>query len=205
MKLYWFATPNARKACAVARYLDAPVEFVHVDLTKRAQRDPAFLAINPNGKVPALSDGDFHLWESAAIMCYLAERAGSSLWPQEAKQRAEVLSWISWDLAHFSRHGGVLFFEHLIRPVFQLGDPDAGAVEEATGFFRQFAAVLDKHLEEREWLVADTLSIADFAVAALLPYASAAHLPVEEFPEVLRWHAQLEALPAWQAPFPVTG
>jgi glutathione S-transferase len=61
MKLYYFETPNAGKACAVARYLNVPVEFVRVDLTKGEHRTPAFLAINPNGKMPALEDGAVRL------------------------------------------------------------------------------------------------------------------------------------------------
>lgn len=69
MKLYYFETPNARKPCAVAKYLGSPVEFVRVDLTRHEQKQPAFLAVNPNGRVPALEDGDFKLWESHAIMC----------------------------------------------------------------------------------------------------------------------------------------
>src|SRR3954462_9511039 len=70
MKLYYADTLNPRKACAVARYLNSPVEFVHVDLRKGEHKTPAFLAINPNGKVPAFSDGDLKLWEANAIMCY---------------------------------------------------------------------------------------------------------------------------------------
>src|SRR5262249_34926569 len=83
MKLYYSETLNPRKVCAVAKYLNAPVEFVHVDLRQGEQRKPPFLAINPNGKVPALEDGDTKLWESNAIMAYLAHAAGSDLWPRD--------------------------------------------------------------------------------------------------------------------------
>ena len=146
MKLYYFETPNARKACAVARYLNAPVEFVRVDLTKGEHKAPAFLAINPNGKVPALEDGEVRLWESAAIMCYLADRAGSGLWPKDARQ-IDVIRWLSWDAMHFSRHAGTLFFQQVVKPHFGLGDPDLAAIDEAMGFFRQFAGVLNSHLK----------------------------------------------------------
>jgi glutathione S-transferase len=201
MKLYYFETPNARKACAVARYLDAPVEFVRVDLTKGEHKTPGFLAINPNGKVPALEDGDVQMWESAAIMAYLADKAGSSLWPKDARQ-IDVLRWISWDAMHFARHAGTLFFQRVIKPQFGLGDPDLAAIDEAIGFFRQFAGVLNSHLQGRDYLVGDGLTIADFAVAAFLPGAKAAQLPLEDFSEIRRWYAQLEQLPAWQEPFP---
>lgn len=201
MKLYYFETPNGRKACAVARYLDAPVEFVRVDMTKGEHKSPAFLRVNPNGKVPALEDGDVRLWESAAIMCYLADRAGSSLWPKDARQ-IEVIRWLSWDIAHFSRHAGTLFFQRVIKPRFGLGDSDPAAIEEATGFFRQFAGVLDSHLKGRDHLVGDGLTVADFAVASFLPHAHEARMPLDAFAEIRRWYARLEQLPAWRAPFP---
>jgi glutathione S-transferase len=201
MKLYYFETPNARKACAVARYLNSRAEFVRVDLTKGEHKAPAFLAINPNGKVPALEDGDVRLWESAAIMCYLADKAGSSLWPEDGRQ-IDVIRWLSWDAMHFARHGGTLYFQRVIKPRFGLGEPDVAAIDEAMGFFRQFAGVLNSHLEGRGYLVGDGLTVADFAVAAFLPHAQEARLPIDEFPEIRRWYAKLEQLPAWREPFP---
>jgi glutathione S-transferase len=159
------------------------------------------LAINPNGKVPALEDGDVRLWEAAAIMCYLADQAGSSLWPKDRRQ-IDVIRWLSWDAMHFSRHAGTLFFQRVVKPMFGLGDPDPAAIEEATGFFRQFAGVLDGHLKGHAYLVGDGLTVADFAVGSFLPGAKAAQMPLDEFPEIRRWYAQLEQLPAWREPFP---
>ena len=78
----------------------------------------------------------------------------------------------------------------------------AKAVEEATGFFKQFAQVLNDHLRGRKYLLGDTLTIADFAVAVTLPYAEKANIPVGEFSEIERWHARLNELPAWREPFP---
>jgi glutathione S-transferase len=201
MKLYYFESPNGRKACAVARHLNAPVEFVRVDLSKGENKAPAYLAINPNGKVPALEDGEVRLWESAAIMCYLADKAGSSLWPKDARQ-IDVVRWLSWDAMHFSRHGGTVFFQRVVKPHFGLGAPDVAAVNEAMGFFRQFAGVLNSHLEGRSYLVGDALTVADFAVGSFLPHAREARIPIDEFPQIRRWYAQLEQLPAWREPFP---
>jgi glutathione S-transferase len=203
MRLYYFETPNGRKACAVARHLNAPAEFVRVDLTKGEHKTPAFLAINPNGKVPALEDGEVRVWESMAIMCYLADKAGSSLWPRDARQ-IDVIRWLSWDAMHFSRHAGTLFFQRVIKPHFGLGEPDRAAIDEAMSFFRQFAGVLDSQLHGRAYLVGDGLTVADLAVAAFLPHAREAMLPLDEFPQIRRWYAQLEELPAWREPFPTS-
>ena len=186
MKLYYFETPNARKACAVARYLDAPAEFVRVDLTKGGHKAPAFLAINPNGKVPALEDGEVRLWESAAIMAYLADRAGSSLWPKDARQ-IDVIRWLSWDAMHFSRHAGTLFFQRVVKPHLGLGDPDLAAIDEAMGFFRQFAGVLNSHLG-RGYVVGDGLGGRGLRPRCLP--AARARGPdgsLDEFPEIRRW------------------
>ncbi len=113
MKLYYFETPNTRKPCAVAKYLGSPVEFVLLDPAKQEHKTPEFLAINPNGKVPALKDGEAKLWESSAIMCYLADKAGSDLWPKDERQ-IDIIRWFSWDTAHFSRHAGTLFFQYVV-------------------------------------------------------------------------------------------
>jgi len=201
MKLFYEQTINPRKACVVARYLNSPVDYVHIDLSKGENRTPEYLAINPNGKVPSLEDGDLKLWEANAIMCHLARTAKSDLWPDGAKQ-VEVMRWLSWNADHFTRHAGSLYFQHIIKPAIGIGAPDEAAVKEATGFVRRFAAVLNDHLRGRKYLLGDALTIADFATAITLPYAAKAKIPVEEFPEIMRWHARLNELPAWREPFP---
>ena len=201
MKLYYCETLNPRKACAVARHLDSPLEFVRVNLAKGEQKTPEFLAINPNGRVPVLQDGEMTLWEANAIMCYLSDKADARLWPHDASQ-VEVMRWLSWDAQHFTRHAGTLYFENIIRPMIGMGAPDRAAVESATAFFRSSAAVLDAHLRKRQFLVNDTLTVADFATAVTLPYAEAARIPLGEFPAIGRWHARMQELPAWREPFP---
>jgi len=201
MKLYYFESLNPRKACAVARHLNSPVEFIRVDLARGEHKRPEFLALNPNGKVPVLQDGTRTLWESNAIMCYLADAAGSDLWPHDARQ-VDVLRWLSWDAHHFTRHAGTLYFEHIIKPNLGMGKADTAAVADATNYFKVYARVLDDHLSGRSFLVGDALTVADFAVAITLPYAEAARLPLAEFPEIQRWHARLSQLPAWREPFP---
>ncbi|MFK2890671.1 glutathione S-transferase family protein [Dyella flagellata] len=203
MKLYYAHTMNPRKTCAVAKYLGSPVDYIRVDLAQGEQRTPEFLALNPNGKVPLLVDGDLHLWESTAIMAHLAVKAGSELWPAEAVRQVEVLRWLSWDLSHFARHGGTLYFEHHIKPlIFGRDEPTQAAVEEANGFYKRFATVLDNHLAQHTYLAGEKLSIADFGVGGLLPWANEARLPIEGFANIARWHERLMALPAWRDPFP---
>lgn len=202
MKLYYFETPNARKACAVAKHLNSPVEYVHVDLASGANKTPEYLRLNPNGKVPTLENGEVTMWESPAIMCYLAQKAGSDMWPSDAAQQIEAIRWLNWDTAHFSRHAGRLFWERYIKPTFGLGEPNPDEIEDATGFFKQFAAVLNDHLKGKDYILGEKLSVVDFAVASMLPTAKEAELPLEGFDEIRRWHDSLMEIPAWREPFP---
>ena len=201
MKLYYAEVLNPRKVCAVAKYLDAPVEYVEVALHKGEHMTAPFRARNPNAKLPVLEDGATILWESDAIMCHLAWHAGSDLWPRDTGQ-IEVVRWLSWYNVHLGRSAGQLYFQHVIKPKFRLGPPDAAMVEEALSNFRIFGQVLNDHLETRVFLVDEHLTIADFAVSATLPYADAARLPLDEFPAIARWRDRLDAIPAWRDPYP---
>jgi glutathione S-transferase len=201
VKLYYSDVLAPRKTCALIKYLKLPVDFVYLRLQKGEHKKPEYLALNPNGKVPTLVDGDKVLWEADAILCHLANHAGSGLWP-EGDLQAEVVSWFSWNSQHFIQSGGALYFEFVIKSRFNIGPPDTAAVEKATKSFRAQAGVLNDHLKDRKWLVGDQLSVADFSVAVTLPYAAKAEMPLDEFPEVRRWHDQLNALEAWREPFP---
>jgi glutathione S-transferase len=202
MKLYYFETPNGRKPCAVAKHLSVRVEYVRVDLSKGQQRQPDFLATNPNGKIPALEDGDVKLWEAHAIMCYLAYKAGSDLWPKSDLEKIDLIRWLNWDTAHFSRHAGRLFFERVIKPHFGIGEPNPTEIQDATGYFKQFAAVLNEHLKGRKYILGSHLTVADFALGAFLPHAKEAQMPLDDCGEIRRWHDSLMELPAWRQPFP---
>ena len=201
MKLYYSDVLAPRKTCALIKYLKLPVEFAYLRLDKGEHKKPDYLAFNPNGKVPTLVDGDKVLWEADAILCYLAKHAGSDLWPDDDRQ-ADIVSWFSWNSQHFIQSGGALYFEFVIKARFKIGAPDAAAVDKATKSFRSQAKVLNNHLKDRKWLVGEQLSVADFSVAVTLPYAAKAEMPLDEFPEVRRWHDRLSALDGWLDPFP---
>jgi glutathione S-transferase len=204
MKLYYFETINPQKACAVAKYLNLPVEFVRIDLAKGEHKTPAYLAINPNGKVPAFEDGATRLWEANAIMCHLSRIAKSDLWPSDPNKQIDVLKWLTWNSEHFTKHAGNLYFQYIIKPKFDIGAPDEQEAEEAIGFVKQYGTVLDDHLASRTFLLGDHLTVADFAVAITLPYAARIRLPIEGFRNIARWQSLLEELPGWRDPFPTS-
>ncbi|MFA6229483.1 MAG: glutathione S-transferase family protein [Rhodanobacter sp.] len=204
MKIYYSDVLSPRKACAVAKYLQLPIDYVFLRLDRGEHRTSEYLAINPNGKVPTLVDGERRLWEADAIMCHLARCAGSALWPHDPGGQIEILRWLSWNLQHFGRHAGELYFQHIIKPRFDIGAADTAVVTEAQNEFRRYAAVLDAHLQGRRWLVDERLSVADFAVAISLPYAERAQIPLDEFTHVRGWHDRLCELDAWREPFPAS-
>jgi glutathione S-transferase len=202
MKLYYFESVNPRKVCALAKYLDLPIEYVLLDASKGEHESPAHLARNPNGRVPVLVDGNASVWESAAIMIYLAGKARSDMWPSDASRQADVVRWISWDAYELMPHAGTYYFEHLIKQKFGLGAPDRAALAAHTAPLHASAKVLDAHLADRKFLLGDTLTIADFTVGVTLPWAEAIQLPIEGYRNIRRWHDGLMQLDAWQNPWP---
>jgi glutathione S-transferase len=193
MKLYDFAfSPNCRKVRAVAYELGIQLEFVRVDLPKGAQRAPAFLALNPNGRVPVLVDGDFVLWESTAILRYLASRAGSALLPDAPRAQAEVDRWLSWQLAHLGPALSKVAFERIVKKLSGQGAPDEAAIAAGAAEFAKLSSILDGALAGREYL-AGTLSIADFALASHYSLAATAGLELGSYANVNAWLSRVLA------------
>jgi glutathione S-transferase len=203
MKLYCFPpSPNTWKVRATAHQLDVPLELEIVDLTKRAQREPKYLALNPTGRTPTLVDGDFTLWESSAIMQYLGSKKKTPLWPDDAKARADIMRWQSWHLQHWSRATTPFIFENVVKQILKLGAPDQNVLAQTAEMFHQEAAVLDKHLEAQPWLLGDALTLADFTVVAPLFNAERAKMPLDKYARIKAWFAKQAALPAWQQTAP---
>lgn len=198
MKLYGFPpSPNTWKVRAVAAHIGVPLETVFVDLTK--PRSPDYLAINPSGRTPTLVDGDFKLWESTAIMQYIASRSANALWPNDARSRAEIIGWQSWQLAHWSKEGcEPLIFQRLVKKFLNLGPPDEAILAKGTECFNREARLLDAHLSRSPYLVGTEVTLADFAVAAPLFYAKEAELPLAPYARVQDWFGRVSALPAWR-------
>lgn len=204
MKLYGFpASPNTWKVRALASYLTVPLEFEFVDLLKGAQHTPAFLMLNPTGRTPVLVDGDFKLWESNAILQYLASKNPTPLYPNDAKGRADVTRWQCWELAHWGAQAcQPLTFENLVKKFVNLGAPDQAVVAKATEAFNKEAKMLDAHLARHKYLVNDTLTIADFTCAAPLFHAQGAAMPVAPYANIGAWFGRVSALPCWSETAP---
>jgi len=200
MKLYTNPfSPNARKVTMTARALGIALDEQMVNLMAGEQRRPEFLRLNPNGLVPVLEDGDFVLWESDAIMQYLASRVpGNTLWPDDPAVRADITRWQCWELAHWAPACGVFLYENFLKQLLQGGGPNAGEVRRGEEKFRAIAEILNRHLAARDFLVGHGLTLADLSVAAYLMYAKPARIPLDEHDHIKRWFGRIQQLDAWK-------
>ena len=201
MKLYLYPpSPRVVGIAALISHLGLECELRSIDLDRGDQLAPDYVALNPNGKIPTLEDEGFVLWESNAILFYLAaKRPESGLWPADLRGQADVMRWLAWESAHWDAEScGMVAFEKASRPVLGLGKPDAAFIARGEQNFARFAAVLDQHLQKKAWLVGDRLTIADFSIGALVPIARSLKLPVERFAAIGRWYESLAELPAWR-------
>jgi glutathione S-transferase len=191
-------SPNALRVRAVAHELGIALEIVDVDLRKGENRSETFLALNPNGKVPVLVDGDLVLWESRAINAYLASlESEQRLYPKDLRRRAIVDQWSYWQAIHLGPPMQRIAFERLLKSKFGMGEPDEKALEGPLKDVAQFLAVLDANLSDKDW-VAGELSIADFALATTFVHRKGADISLEHAPHVSTWISRLEARPSWK-------
>jgi glutathione S-transferase len=194
MKLYQLAfSPACQKVVAVANEVGTPLELVAIDLFKGGARTPAMLAKNPNAKVPILEDGDFVLWESTAMMAYLATKAGrADLAPTEARARADVDRWTAWEGAHYGPAIRKVAFERVVKKLAGLGAPDEANVKAGIADFELKAAVLEDGLASRDYLCG-ALTIADFGLAPYVALATSCGLDVARYPRTEAWLRRMTA------------
>lgn len=203
MKIYWFETVNPRKVCSVAKHLGIAAEYERVDLKKGTHKQADFLGINPNGRVPALVDGDLRLWESAAICAYLAGGVGSPLWPTgDVRAQAQILRAVSWHVAHAMPVFGPFYFERYIKPLLGLGALDEAKLTALLPQAHASAKVLDTLLGGQSYVACGRLTIADFVVGALLPDWKEHGMPLEDYGNIRRWLDGLMRIDAFREPWP---
>lgn len=204
MKLYFHPlSGNSRRVLLVAAHLDVPLERVVIELPQGEQRGAPHLARNPNGRVPVLDDDGFVLWESRAIMQYLAEKTpGQSLLPTDPQARANVNRWLFWCAAHMAPANTILVFENFVKGITGRGPADPAEVARGEALFAQHARVLDAHLAGRTWVAEDQVTLADFSLAAGFALAGPGRLPIREFTELRAWLERVQELDAWKRTTP---
>ncbi|MBS2011639.1 MAG: glutathione S-transferase family protein [Deltaproteobacteria bacterium] len=189
---------NARRAVMTALHLKAKVDLVEIDLVKPSDR--ALLQnLNPNSKVPVLDDDGFLLWESNAIMQYVADRTpGQTLFPTEARARADVTRWQFWSAQHFTPAIAIFNWQNFVKGMLGQGGPDPVELARGERELAQFASVLDGHLATRTWIVGKDLTLADLSIAAPLMAIGPAKIPMGKYTNVLAWFDRVRELDAWK-------
>ena len=196
IQLFGFDTPNARKISVALEEMGLPYQVNIVDITKDEQFDPAFLKISPNNKIPAIVDADgpggrpISVFESGAILIYLAEKTGSFM-PRDPAARVAVLEWLMFQVGGFGPMPGQV--HHFIA----LGDESNRryGLERFSAETRRLYGVMDRRLAEQEYFAGE-LSIADFAILGWVWRHERHRVDLADFPHVQRWYRALQARPA---------
>ncbi|MBR8313008.1 glutathione S-transferase family protein [Burkholderia dolosa] len=192
MKLYGFAGTRTQRALWGLKELDADFEFVSVNLLAGEHKLPEFLRLNPAGKVPVLVDGDLVIPESAAIVLYLADKyPDKGLLPADPAQRAHAYRWIMFAVTELEQPLWRITRHTFIYPPEKRSPAD---IELAREDFVAMAAILDRHLEGRAFIVGDTLTVADCVTAYLIDWADECGL-IDTFPQLRAYLERLYSRP----------
>lgn len=194
--LYYHPSPNPLKVALLLEELGLPYEVKPIDTRKGEQHDPAFLKINPNAKTPAMTDGDVVLFDSNAMLLYLAEKAGKFLGSGTPKSRGELLSWHMFVATGIGPYSGqCVHFTHFAP------EPKDYAVERYQYEAWRHWKLIEERLEGRQWMIDDTYSIVDMGVwgwARVVPFVLGQDA-WEKLPYVKRLLDSINARPAAQA------
>jgi GST-like protein len=211
IELHYWPTPNGHKVTLLLEELvelGQPLDYriVPVDIGKGAQFEPDYLKISPNNKMPAMVDtapadggAPINVFESGAILLYLAEKSGRFL-PRELRGRYDVLQWLFWQVGGLGpmtgQHGhfGVYAPQRI-----------AYGIERYTRESERLLGVLDRQLQGRDFIAGDDYSIADMACHPWISPYDRAPLDLAPFPEVRRWHAAIAARPAVKRAYALAG
>lgn len=190
--LYTWATPNGWKASATLEELGLPYNLKPIDITTGVQKEAAYVAIDPNGRIPAIVDhdeGGLAIFESGAIMIHLAEKTDQLL-PNDVKGRAETIQWLMFQMGGLGPMQGQANVFHRY-----MNEKIPVAIDRYQNETRRLYGVLDSRLADHEFLAGD-YSIADIANWSWTRIHNWAGVSIDEFENLQRWLAQLEARPA---------
>ena len=196
IQLYTWGTPNGKKVSIMLEEIGMPYEVHPINIGQGDQMKPEYLAINPNNKIPSIIDPDgpggkpFTLFESGAILMYLAEKSGK-LWPADVRQRYTVIQWLMFQM------GGVGPMFGQANYFYRLEEKNPQAIDRFKKEALRLYNVLNQALREHEYLAGE-YSIADIATYPWVGRHEGHHVKLEEFPHVKRWFDQISQRPAVQ-------
>lgn len=192
MKLYGLGPTRSLRALWALQELDAQFEFVRVNILAGENLHPDFLRLNPAGKLPVLVDGDFVLTESAAIVMYLAEKYGDKgLMPADLKERAQAYRWSLFAVTELEQPLWRIAKHTFLYPEDKRLPEDIALAREE---FAAMAAVLDRHMDGRAFIVGDNITVADCVTAYVLDWGNENGL-IGSFPNLKAYLERMYARP----------
>jgi len=197
LKIYGVPRSRAFRALWLAKELGLDYDNVPVDFATGETRQPSYLAINPNGHVPAIDDNGFVLWESMAINLYLAKRYGlGSLYPMALEDEARIWQWSLWGMTELERPVLTAMFN---RAVYPEDKRDAAAADAAEKELQHPLRVLDGAVTKTPYLLGADFTVADLNVASILSWARPARIDFTPFPKAADWLGRCALRPAAKA------
>ncbi|ACL56876.1 glutathione S-transferase family protein [Methylobacterium nodulans] len=196
MRRLWgrLSSVNVQKAVWALEELSLAYERVEAGGAFGRVREPAYLALNPNGLVPVLEEDGYVLWESNAILRYVASGHGrGTLWPEDLRVRGHVDQWLDWQATTFTPAMRDAFWQTVRVPA---GERDAGLIARSVAATEEAASILDAHFAGRSFAVGDAFTAADIALGCAAHRWL--HLAVDRQPRphLLAWYARVAARPA---------
>lgn len=198
-KLQIYGVPRSRafRTLWLAKELGLDYDNVMVDFATGETRQQPYLAINPNGHVPAIDDNGFVLWESMAINLYLAKKHGlGTLYPKRLEDEARCWQWSLWGMTEFERHVLTAMFNRAIYPE---DKRDTAAADAAEKELQHPLGVLDGAVSGSQYLIGDDFTVADLNVASILSWARPARIDFGPFPKAADWLQRCALRPAARA------
>ncbi len=181
----------ANKVRVTANALDLDYEYVRVNIREGENRTEEYLKLHPAGKVPVIDDDGFILFESDAIIKYLAIKQKSSLYPGDLQQRATIDQWIDFTTIHLGGAMGRVLFNRLFAP-FAKVSVDERSLADGLKFLDKFLPVIEGQLAKGTYLAGDEFSLADIVLLAVLDPAEAVEIDIGSYPNIVQWREGLQ-------------
>jgi glutathione S-transferase len=196
LKIYGIPRSRTFRTLWMAKELGIEYENIATDISG-GSRQPEFLAINPNGHIPAIDDSGFHLWESMAINLYLAKKYGAgTLYPSRLEDEARAWQWSFWSMTEVERPVLTALFNRALLPE---DKRDAAAADEAEQQLQPPLKVLDGAVSKTPYLLGDSFTVADLNVASVLSWARPARIDLGAVPKMADWFKRCADRPAARA------
>ena len=182
---------NVTKVMFAANAMGLKYDFKNVNLMAGEQKTPEFQKINPVGRVPAIVEGDFRLFESNAIIKYLGDSNNSPLYPKDSKKRAIIDQWMDFSSIHVQTALGRVMFNRLMYKMLNI-EKDERSLADGLKFLGQFLPIIENQLKTNKFLTGNEMTLADINLLAILDPAEIVSVDLSVYPTITRWRNNLK-------------